>query len=98
MLKVPLVVPVSPGLDAVNVYPVPALLMLMPENVATPFTALTDTAPPRVPLFGLAPIASVTMLVANVCGLPPASSMVTATAGEMADPAAELDGCTVKTS
>jgi hypothetical protein len=34
-----LVAPVRPPKLAVNVYPVPALLMLSPENVATPATA-----------------------------------------------------------
>jgi hypothetical protein len=35
---------------------VPGLLMLRPEKVATPLTALTVVVPLRVPLLGLAPI------------------------------------------
>ena len=75
----------------------PVLLMLRPEKVATPLTALTVVVPLRVPLLGLAPIASVTALVAEVCGLLLASSIVTVI-DEMGDPAAVFDGPTVNAS
>src|SRR5437667_119890 len=38
--------------------------MLRPEKVASPFTAAWVLVPPRVPLPGLVPIASVTLLLA----------------------------------
>ena len=75
----------------------PVLLMLRPEKIATPLTALTVVVPLRVPLLGLAPIASVTALVAEVCGLLLASSIVTVI-DEMGDPAAVFDGPTVNAS
>ena len=75
----------------------PVLLMLRPEKIATPLTALTVVVPLRVPLLALAPIASVTALVAEVCGLLLASSIVTVI-DEMGDPAAVFDGPTVNAS
>src|ERR1700719_3969740 len=54
-----LVALVSPVALAVSVYPVPALLMLKFENVATPLTAVTCAVPPSVPLEGFVPMAIV---------------------------------------
>ena len=51
----------------------PALLMLRFENVAIPPTAATVTVPESVPLPGLVPMASVTLVVAVVTVLPCAS-------------------------
>jgi len=98
MLKVPLTAPVRPEAAAVNVYPVPVLLMVRPLNVATPFTAVMVVVPSRVPPPGLAPMASVIVLVAEVWTLLLASSIDTATAGEMAEPSGVLAGCTVNIS
>ena len=60
-------------------YPVPGLLMLRSENVATPATAATIFAPDRVPPPGLEPegIAIVTLPLKPVTTLFPASSAVT---------------------
>src|SRR5882762_8023918 len=44
-LNAPLVAPASPVALAVSVYPVPALLMLRFENVATPATAFAAVVP-----------------------------------------------------
>ncbi len=68
-----LVVPTSPGLDAVSVYPIPALLMESPLNTATPLAALTVVVPESVPPPGLDPIAMLTAFVAVVAVLPNAS-------------------------
>ena len=76
----------------------PVLLMLRPEKIATPLTALTVVVPLRVPLLGLAPIASVTALVAEVCGLLLTSSIVTVIEGAKAEPAWVFDGPTENAS
>ena len=76
-----------------SVYPVPASLMLKLPNVATPATALTVVVPASVPLPGLVPMASVTLLVAFVTRLPEMSWISTLTAGIVA-PAAVLTGWT----
>ncbi|PYO75867.1 MAG: hypothetical protein DMD67_10210, partial [Gemmatimonadetes bacterium] len=54
---------VRPLLDATSVYPVPALSIESPENVATPLTAATVAVPASVPPLGFAPIATVTFPV-----------------------------------
>src|SRR5256884_199125 len=72
--------------------------MLRFAKVATPLTAATVVAPERVPLAGLVPIATVTLVVAVVTLLPWASWTATCMAGVIAAPAAVLLGCTVKTS
>jgi hypothetical protein len=92
MLKLLLVAPVSVPLDAVSVYPVPALLIDRPENVATPLTAATVVLPDSVPLPGFAPIATVTLAVL-VVRLPNWSRICTVGAGEIAAPAIALVGC-----
>ena len=97
-LNVELVAVVSPVAPAVRVYPVPALLTLNVENVATPLTAATVVVPERVPLPGFAPMATVTFPVNPVPIRPAASSAVTCTAGVMVPPAATLPGSTVNTS
>src|SRR5437870_12446009 len=51
---------VRPPLDATSVYPVPALSIERPENVATPLTAATVAVPASVPPLGFAPVATVT--------------------------------------
>src|SRR3954471_22989701 len=52
MLKAVLLAPVSAPEAALNVYPVPALLMDRLENVATPATAATVAVPDNVPPLG----------------------------------------------
>jgi hypothetical protein len=73
-------------------------LILNPVNVATPATAFEVTVPESVPLPGFVPMASVIAFVAVVTMLPPASSMVTVTAGVIEATAAVLVGCAVNTS
>src|SRR5207248_1292243 len=82
----------------VSVYPVPVLLRLKVENVATPLTAAIVFVPASVPLTGLVPIATVMLVAAVVTVLPCASWTATCTAGVFAAPAAALLGCTVKAS
>src|SRR5256885_14264191 len=72
--------------------------MLRFAKVATPLTAATVVAPERVPLAGLVPIATVTLVVAVVTVLPWASWTPTCSAGVIAAPTAALLGCTVKAS
>src|ERR1035437_6719349 len=97
-LNAELVALVRPVAVAASVYPVPTLLMLKDENVATPFTGVAVSVPASVPPAGLLLIAMVTALVAVVTMLPEPSSMVTATAGVMDTPAPTFEGCTVNTS
>src|SRR5207253_1599001 len=89
---------VRPPLDATSVYPVPALLIESPENVATPLTAATVAVPDSLPPPGLAPIATVMLPVNPVAVLPCPSSAVTWTAGVNTAPDVALDGCAVNTS
>jgi len=91
-------VPPSVPLEAVSVYPVPALSMLKVENVATPPTAATGPRPVSVPPPGFVSIARVTFPVNVVAVCPSASCAVTFTAGVIAAPAVVLLGGTVKTS
>src|SRR5207253_1713297 len=88
---------VRPPLDAPSVYPVPALLIESPENVATPLTAATVAVPDSVPPPGLAPIATVMLPVNPVAVLPCASWAVTCTAGVISEPAVVVVGWTEKT-
>ncbi len=81
-----LVAPERPELVAVNVYPVPAALMLRPENVAIPLTALVVNVPVSRPLPGLAPMDNATELFAEVTVLPNESSIATVTAGVIGVP------------
>src|SRR6266704_74459 len=98
MLNGILVAPVTPVVLAVTVYPVPLLLMLRVEKVATPFTAATVAVPDSVPPLGFTPIATVTLPVNPVAMFPCASRAVTWTAGVIAAPAVVVLGCTVYTS
>src|SRR5437762_2126477 len=81
--------------DAVSVYPVPVLLRLKVEKVATPLTAATVFVPASVPLTGFVPIATVMLVAAVVTVLPCASWTATCTAGVFAAPAIALLGCTM---
>ncbi len=74
------------------------MLMLRPENVATPPTAATVVVPESVPPPGFAPSATVTLPVKPVAVFPCPSSAVTCTAGVIAAPATVLLGCTVRLS
>src|SRR5207247_10614509 len=76
-----LVAPPGPMAAAVNVYPVPTLLMLKLEKVATPDTAATLAVPASVPPPGFVPLAPGTVPVNPVTVLPKASWAVTRTAG-----------------
>src|SRR6266852_3913950 len=93
-----LVAPAGPVAAAVRVYPVPTLLMLRLEKVATPETAATVALPESVPPPGFVPSATVTVPVKVGSVLPKPSSAVTCTAGVMDALAAVLLGCTVNTS
>ena len=90
-----LVVPVTAGLDdAVIVYPTPVLLILRPENVATPLTTATAPPPVRTPPPGFAPMARVIVVELSVTTVLFAASLTaTVTDGAIAAPAAVLPGC-----
>ncbi len=97
MLKLELVAPERPELEAVRVYPVPALLIESPEKVATPLTALTVAVPESVPEPGFVPIARVMEAVEDVTVFPWASCTVTTGWVLNAVPEfVELEGCVVK--
>src|SRR5689334_1200590 len=85
----------NPSALATSVYPVPTLSIDRLENVATPFTAPTDTVPDSVPAPGLVPIASVTVPFTEVTVFPEASWKATFTAGAMGLPAEVFTGGTV---
>ena len=82
-------VDVRPVALAVTVYQESPLSIVRFENVATPFTAATVVVPESVaPLIPVpAAIATVTLPVKLVTGLPDASSAVTWSAGVMTAPA-----------
>src|SRR5712692_12090352 len=63
MSKPVLVALAGPVAEAISVYPLPVLLMLRVENVATPPTAAMFVVPPSVPLPGFVLIATVTVPV-----------------------------------
>src|SRR5690348_16983915 len=98
IVKPVLVAPERPDDAAVNVYPVPVLLMLSVLNVATPATAVTVVVPASAPPDGFVPIATVTLPVNAVTRLPSPSSALTCTAGVIVAPAPFVVGCTVNTS
>ena len=78
-----------------NVSPVPALVMLSPLNVATPFTALTVVVPDNVPEL----TASATETVEFVILLPNPSCTVTTGCDTNDTPATvDADGCVVNAS
>ena len=64
------VAPVRPALDAVSVYPAPALPIESVENVAEPAPAATAVVPASAPPPGFAPMATATELVAPMMVLP----------------------------
>src|SRR5512140_2758507 len=68
------------------------------ENVATPADADTVVVPDSAPPPGLVPIATVMLAVELVTVFPNVSCTATCTAGLIATPAVELDGCRVKAS
>ena len=61
-------------------------------NVATPFVALTDTVPDRVPPPGFVLIAIVTVALLDVIVFPPASAILATTAGLITEPATTAVG------
>src|SRR5437762_1341449 len=89
---------VLPAPVAVRVYPVPALSIDSPANVATPPDAACVAVPANAPPAGLVPMATVTVPVSPVAGWWLASSAVTGTAGVIAAPADVVLGCTENTS
>src|SRR5712691_1548426 len=95
MLKLVLVTPVSPVLEAVSVYPVPAVLIDRLLNVATPLIAVVPTVPPRAPPPGLVPMPRLIEAVLLVTVLPRLSWTITWTPGLMLTPATVLLGCAV---
>lgn len=76
-LKVELVAPFRPEVDAVSVYPFPALLMLKPVNVATPLPNAPDAVPESVPPPGLVPMASAAVPLKAVTTVPVESTAAT---------------------
>src|SRR5512134_2809170 len=72
--------------------------MLRLEKEATPATAATVAVPESAPPPGFVPIATVTLPVKPVVGLPSRSRAVTRTAGVIGDPATVLVGCVVNAS
>jgi hypothetical protein len=90
-----LVAPVNPVEVAVKVYPVPDLSIDRPEKVATPFTAVTVSAPDNVPPPGFVPIEMVMLAADEVTVLLKLSCTVTCTAGVNGLPAPVFDGWTV---
>ena len=74
----------------------PTLLIDTAAKVATPLTTVAWPPPVRVPVFGLVPIASVTLVVLSVVTtLPFASSTATVSGGAIASPASAVVGCWV---
>ena len=67
-------------------------------KVASPFDAARVNVPPSNPFLGLSPSATVTLLVAVVTRLPPASCTSTCTDGLITVPALVVEGCTKKAS
>src|SRR5207248_999600 len=98
MLKALLVTPVTPLELAESLYPVPALSIDSPGNVATPLEAFTVAVPDSVPLPGLVPIAIVTLAELDVTVLAKASCNVTAGDGVIELPEAVFVGCALNTS
>src|SRR4051794_35168571 len=92
MSKLDEVAPVTPIADAPSMYPLPALSMDRPANVATPAVAAAVVVPDSVPLPGLLAMTRVTL--PPVAVFPEASMNRTATAGLMAAPATAFDGWT----
>jgi hypothetical protein len=90
---------VHAGQVAVSVYPVPALSMLKPVNVATPVRLKIDVVPERKPVPGFVPIATV-MVPLVLAVLPKASCAVTSipVGEEIAEPAVALAGGIVNAS
>ena len=72
-----LVADASVPLVAASVYPLPTLLSVKPEKLATPLVALTVSVPPSVLLPGLLASATVSLPVKPVATFPSASSAVT---------------------
>jgi hypothetical protein len=97
-LKAPLVAPVSPMEEAVNVYKSPVWLILRSLKAATPDEAFFVVVPDRVPPPGLFPMAIVIEAVDEVMVLPRLSWTLT-----VGGPGIELltvtfPGCVVKAS
>jgi hypothetical protein len=84
------VVELSPLLVTAKVYPLPTLLSVKPENVATPLAAETVTVPPSVLPPGSLDRATVSLPLKLVATLPWASSAVTVKPKPA--PAVTLDG------
>src|SRR2546427_6891788 len=97
MLNGALVAGVAPLVEATSVYPLPALSIVRPVNVAIPATAFTVVVPLNVPPAGFDPIESVTALVAPASVFPDPSCTATLMAG-IALPAAVFTGCPLKTN
>jgi hypothetical protein len=96
-LNAALVTGVRVGVEAMSVYPAPALLMLRLLKVATPAIAETVVVPESVPPPGFAPIATVTLFTNVGSVLPELDAAAICTAGVIATPAAVVLGWTVKT-
>src|SRR5881275_63806 len=75
----------------------PALLIVRPEKLATPPTAVWVGVPDRAPPPGLLPMARVTFAANPVAVFPKLSRAVTWIAGVIAAPAGVLLGWPVKT-
>jgi hypothetical protein len=93
MVNAELVALVSPLDDAINLYPMPPLLMDKLLKVATPFTAFTGVVPLKVPELGFVPIVIAIGAELVVTRLVNASTTCTVTAGVIAEPAFVVVGC-----
>lgn len=74
------------------------MLILRFENDATPLEAVSVDEPDKEPEDGFVPIARVMEADDDVTVLPWASCTVICTDGEIDDPAAVFDGCTLNDS
>jgi hypothetical protein len=95
-LKAPLVVPINPGDDAVNVYPNPAWLILRSLKLTTPPATLFVVVPLTTAPVGLAPIATVTAAVDEGAVFPKLSRTTTVGGPGIVFPAVAFPGCVMK--
>src|SRR5579872_4544778 len=86
------------GALATSVYPEPAVLTIRFENLAVPPLTVPDVVPDSVDVFPFCCRVKLTVPLESVAGLPLLSSRVTVTAGAIAPPAVESEGCEVNAS
>jgi hypothetical protein len=96
MLKVALVAEASPGLDAINVNPVPGCDMERLEKTAAVAPVFAVKLPPRAPPPGLLLSVKVTGTEEVVVGFPDVSSAITMIEGAIEKPTVVSEGCVTK--